>query len=53
VLAGPAGVGKGSLVKSILSSSSEFLLSVSATTRKPRTGELDGVHYHFVTTEFF
>jgi guanylate kinase len=53
VLAGPAGVGKGSLVRSILASSSEFLLSVSATTRSPRTGELDGVHYHFVTTEFF
>lgn len=53
VLAGPAGVGKGSLVKSILAKSSDYLLSVSATTRSPRKGEIDGVHYNFVTPEFF
>jgi guanylate kinase len=53
VLAGPAGVGKGSLVKSILSKSSDYLLSVSATTRSPRSGEQDGVHYNFVSTQFF
>lgn len=53
VLAGPAGVGKGSLVKNILANSNDYLLSVSATTRKPRLGEQDGVHYHFVSSEFF
>ena len=53
VLAGPAGVGKGSLVKWITSSDPEFMLSVSATTRAARPGEQDGIHYHFVTTESF
>lgn len=48
VLVGPAGVGKGSLVKQILATNDDFMLSVSATTRAPRTGEQDGVHYHFV-----
>ena len=53
VLAGPAGVGKGSLVKWILDNSEEFTLSVSATTRAPRPGEVNGVHYHFVDRETF
>jgi guanylate kinase len=53
VLAGPAGVGKGSLVKEIISSNPDFMLSVSATTRSPRPGEQDGVHYHFVSKEEF
>ncbi len=53
VLAGPAGVGKGSIVKWILDNTDDFILSVSATTRDPRPGEVDGVHYHFVTEESF
>ena len=53
VLAGPAGVGKGSLVNWITANDSEFMLSVSATTRAPRPGEIDGVHYHFVSKESF
>lgn len=53
VLVGPAGVGKGSLVKQILSANSDFLLSVSATTRDPRPGEVDGVHYHFIDRDEF
>jgi guanylate kinase len=53
VLAGPAGVGKGSIVKWILNNTDDFMLSVSATTRDPRPGEVDGVHYHFVTDESF
>lgn len=53
VLVGPAGVGKGSLVKSILGTHSDFMLSVSATTRDPRPGEVDGQHYHFVSKEQF
>ena len=53
VVAGPAGVGKGSLVKWMTSNDPEFMLSVSATTRAPRPGEVDGVHYNFVTRESF
>jgi guanylate kinase len=53
VLAGPAGVGKGSIVRWILDHNDDFMLSVSATTRDPRPGEIDGVHYHFVTKEAF
>ncbi|MFZ9744071.1 MAG: hypothetical protein ACO3BY_00910 [Aquiluna sp.] len=48
VLVGPAGVGKGTLVQEILSKNSDFMLSVSATTRAPRPGEQDGIHYHFI-----
>jgi len=53
VLVGPAGVGKGSLVKKMLASQSDLRLSVSATTRNPRPGEVDGVHYHFVSKDTF
>jgi guanylate kinase len=53
VLAGPAGVGKGSIVRWILENTDQFILSVSATTRDPRPGEEDGVHYHFVSQEDF
>ena len=48
VLAGPAGVGKGTLVRWLLENAEGYSLSVSATTRSPRPGEEDGVHYHFV-----
>jgi guanylate kinase len=48
VLAGPAGVGKGTLVRWLLDNAEGYTLSVSATTRSPRPGEEDGVHYHFV-----
>ena len=53
VLAGPAGVGKGTIVQRILASEPDFMLSVSATTRAPRPGEIDGVHYHFMSREEF
>lgn len=53
VLAGPAGVGKGTIVRTILSQEDDFMLSVSATTRAPRPGEIDGVDYHFVTEQQF
>lgn len=46
-------MGKGSIVKKLLTSSNEFLLSVSATTRPARAGEVDGVHYHFVSNATF
>lgn len=49
VIAGPSGVGKGTLVRSVRSRVPDgFLLSVSATTRPPRQGEVDGVDYFFV-----
>ena len=48
VLAGPTAVGKGSVVSWIRDQHPEIWVSVSATTRAPRPGELDGVHYLFV-----
>lgn len=53
MLAGPAGVGKGSIVREIIASEKDFVHSVSATTRSPRPGEVDGVDYHFVSKETF
>jgi guanylate kinase len=53
VLAGPAGVGKGTIVREILASEPDFTLSISATTRDPRPGEVDGVDYHFVSKDHF
>jgi guanylate kinase len=47
VVAGPSGVGKGTVVKDILSRYPNFTVSVSATTRAPRPGEVDGREYHF------
>lgn len=48
VLAGPTAVGKGTVAEHIRSHHPEIHLSVSATTRPPRPGEIDGVHYYFV-----
>lgn len=48
IIAGPAGVGKGTVVARLLQKDSSFTLSVSATTRAPRPGEKDGIHYHFI-----
>jgi guanylate kinase len=48
VLAGPTAVGKGTIAAYIREHFPEVWLSVSATTRRPRPGECDGVHYHFV-----
>lgn len=52
VLSGPAGSGKGT-VSRLLLESPEFAFSVSATTRAPRPGETDGIHYHFITAAEF
>ncbi|MCX6464375.1 MAG: guanylate kinase [Pseudonocardiales bacterium] len=48
VLAGPSGVGKSSVVRELRALLPELFFSVSATTRAPRAGEVDGVDYHFV-----
>lgn len=53
VLTGPSGVGKGTLVRSLLARHSDLYLSVSATTRSPRPGEVDGKDYYFVTRPQF
>jgi len=53
VLSGPSGVGKSTVVRELREHHSEVWLSVSATTRFPRPGEVDGVHYHFVSDERF
>lgn len=53
VLAGPTAVGKGTLVRALRERNPEVWVSVSATTRPPRPGEVDGVHYHFVTDDDF
>lgn len=48
VISGPTAVGKGSVVGALRARHPEVWVSVSATTRPPRPGEVDGVHYHFV-----
>ena len=48
VITGPSGVGKGTLIRTLLERIPELELSVSATTRRPRPGEEDGVAYHFL-----
>jgi guanylate kinase len=53
VITGPSGVGKGTLIRGLMDEVPELELSVSATTRRPRPGEEDGVHYHFLTPEQF
>ncbi|ATG52193.1 guanylate kinase [Brachybacterium vulturis] len=53
VLAGPTAVGKGTVSAAIRARYPEIWLSVSATTRAPRPGEVDGVHYRFVSEEEF
>ncbi len=53
VITGPSGVGKGTLIGELLKRRPELQLSISATTRDPREGEVDGVDYHFLTPEEF
>ena len=53
VLSGPSGVGKGTVLGELMKRRSDMCFSVSATTRQPREGEVDGVNYFFVTKERF
>ena len=53
VISGPSGVGKGTVIKRLFEIEDDLYFSVSATTRKPRPGEIDGVHYSFKTKEEF
>jgi len=53
VITGPSGVGKGTLIERLLEQIPELELSISATTREPRPGEVDGRDYHFLSPEEF
>ena len=53
IISGPSGVGKGTIVKALMETRDDLFLSVSATTREPRAGEQDGIHYHFIDVERF
>lgn len=53
VVSGASGVGKGTVMKRLFEMRKDLYMSVSATTRQPREGEVDGVHYHFLSKEEF
>lgn len=53
VVSGPAGSGKGTVLGILLQNAEKYVYSVSATTRSPRPGEVDGKHYFFLTKEKF
>ena len=53
VISGPSGTGKGTVIGKILESRANYVFSVSATTRKPRPGEKDGISYHFISHDKF
>ena len=53
VISGCSGVGKGTVINRFMEQNKDFVLSVSCTTRKPRQGEIDGVHYFFLDKEKF
>ena len=53
VVSGPSGAGKGTICKELLKRNPEIEMSVSATTRKPREGEVDEVNYYFITKDKF
>ena len=53
IVSGPAGVGKGTVLRRVFEKDKNLKLSVSATTRSPRNGEIDGINYYFVTKDEF
>ena len=53
VLSSPSGVGKTTLTKKLAENNTQFAISVSHTTRKPRPSEIDGKDYHFISIEKF
>jgi guanylate kinase len=53
VISGPSGAGKGTICKSFMDRNKNVALSVSATTRAPRNGEVEGINYYFMTKEEF
>lgn len=53
IISGPSGVGKSTVLKALLKKRENVYFSVSATTREPRVGEENGVHYHFIDADQF
>lgn len=53
IISGPSGVGKSTVLKELFKDREDLYFSVSATTRAPRPGEVDGVHYHFTDVDHF
>lgn len=53
IISGPSGVGKSTVLKGLMEKRGNLYFSVSATTRQPRPGEEEGVHYHFLTLDTF
>ena len=53
IISGPSGVGKSTVLKSLIEKRKNLYFSVSATTRDARPGEVDGIHYHFLDVDTF
>ena len=53
IISGPSGVGKSTILAELMKKRKDIYFSVSATTRAPRPGEVDGVHYHFLNVDTF
>ena len=53
VISGPSGSGKGTIVSAVINRNKNFWLSISATSRKPRKGETEGVNYYYLSKEEF
>lgn len=53
IFSGPSGSGKGTVMQELFDNSTNLVMSVSATTRDPRPGDIDGVHYFFISREEF
>ena len=53
IISGPSGVGKSTVLKALFEGREDLYFSVSATTRAPREGEINGVHYHFIAPDEF
>ncbi len=53
IISGPSGAGKGTICKELLEDAENMVLSISATTREPREGEVHGEHYFFIDKETF
>ena len=51
IISGPSGVGKSTVLHELFKNRDDLYFSISATTREPREGEVDGVHYHFITVQ--
>ncbi|MDD5807654.1 MAG: guanylate kinase [Oscillospiraceae bacterium] len=53
IISGPSGVGKSTVLRELFKDREDLYFSISATTRQPREGEIDGVHYHFIDVDRF